>query len=286
VQVYVASPQTELIKPGRVLAGFDKTALLAPGETEELVIEIPAKDFAVYDDKLQAFVLEKGEYTVWVGDSLDKARTAAVFSVEKTAVVEKTVSVCAPVEGVKGESAITAAKDCIEKPYAPQYPEHTELHRRRGRIVKLRDVKRDESLLDAFANNMEFERKSAHSVIDERTVRELYLRVFDKAFSLHRPSCVMTSYNPVNGIYPSENPDLLEDLLRGCWGFEGFVMTDWGSYDTADSIKSIKAGTSLLTPGSKKYVRMVLRAVRSGAITKAALQYNVKQIIRVLVKCI
>lgn len=431
VHVYVSAPKTELAKPRRTLAGFDKTSLLTPNDSQELVIEIPAKDFAVYDDKLHAFVLEKGDYTVWVGDSLETAAETTAFSVDETVILEKTASVCTPLEDVKGESAITAAKDCIAKHYVPQYREHHELQKHRGRAIKLQDVKKDESLLDAFvsqlslrelarfsvcngalfaphqsgaagrlgagkkygiptlymsdgnsgvnlntrttgfpvsnllagtfnrelaykvgsvlaaeskehgiainlgpganlhrnilcgrhpeyfsedpilagtlmayqakgleengiqatykhllANSMEFERKAAHSVIDERTVRELYLRVFDKAFSLHKPSCVMTSYNPVNGIYPSENPDLLETLLRDCWGFEGFVMTDWNSYDTADSIKSLKAGTSLLTPGSKKHVRMVLRAAKSGEISKAALQHNVKWIMKVLAKCI
>lgn len=133
---------------------------------------------------------------------------------------------------------------------------------------------------------MEFERKSAHGIIDENTLRDLYLRVFDKAFSLYKPGCVMTSYNPVNGIYPCENSALLNDLLRGEWGFDGFVMTDWGSYDTADSIRSVCAGTNLLTPGSKKHFRMILKAVKRNEISKAALQHSVKQIVKVLVRCI
>ena len=137
-----------------------------------------------------------------------------------------------------------------------------------------------------IANNMEFERKSAHGIIDENTLRDLYLRVFDKAFSLYKPGCVMTSYNPVNGIYPCENSALLNDLLRGEWGFDGFVMTDWGSYDTADSIRSVCAGTNLLTPGSKKHFRMILKAVKRNEISKAALQHSVKQIVKVLVRCI
>lgn len=137
-----------------------------------------------------------------------------------------------------------------------------------------------------IANNMEFERKSAHGIIDENTLRDLYLRVFDKAFSLYKPGCVMTSYNPVNGIYPCENSALLNDLLRSEWGFDGFVMTDWGSYDTADSIRSVCAGTNLLTPGSKKHFRMILKAVKRNEISKAALQHSVKQIVKVLVRCI
>lgn len=62
----------------------------------------------------------------------------------------------------------------------------------------------------------------------------------------------MTSYNAVNGIYPSESAPLLTELLRKEWGFEGFVMTDWGAVDyTADPVRSLSAGTDLLTPGIK-----------------------------------
>ena len=135
-----------------------------------------------------------------------------------------------------------------------------------------------------FANQMEFERKAAHSVIDERTVRELYLRVFDKAFDVYKPACVMTSYNPVNGIYPCENAALLNDLLRGEWGFDGFVMTDWESYTTSDPIKSLNAGTDLLTPGGGKYYRRVRRAVAKGEIDKATLQNAAKNVIKVLIR--
>lgn len=137
-----------------------------------------------------------------------------------------------------------------------------------------------------LANGSELERKSSHSIMNERTLRELYLRVFDKAFSLYKPSCVMTSYNPVNGIYPSESAPLLHDLLRKRWGFDGFVMTDWGAVDyTADPVRSVNAGTDLLTPGGKKMFRRILRAVKRGEISKGTLQNSVKQIIKVLLQC-
>lgn len=135
-----------------------------------------------------------------------------------------------------------------------------------------------------FGNQIEFERKSAHSVIDERTVRELYLKVFEKAFSVYKASCVMTSYNPVNGIYPCENSELLNDLLRREWGFDGFVMTDWDSYSTSDEIKSINAGTDLLTPGTRRHYRKVLKAYKSGEISLGTLQNAAKNIIKVLIK--
>ncbi len=136
-----------------------------------------------------------------------------------------------------------------------------------------------------FANGMEFERKSAQSIIDERTIRELYLAVFDKALSLYKPSCFMTSYNPVNGIYPSENASLLNDLVRKEWGFAGFFMTDWGSYDTSDSIRMANAGMNMLTPGTKKIHKMVLKAAKRGEISKGALQQDVKMIIKTLLRC-
>ena len=136
-----------------------------------------------------------------------------------------------------------------------------------------------------LANGSELERKSSHSIMNERTLRELYLRVFDKAFSLYKPSCVMTSYNAVNGIYPSECAPLLEDLLRGSWGFDGFVMTDWDASDTADPERSLNAGTDLLTPGGKKMYRRILRAVKRGEISKGRLQESAKRIIKVLLKC-
>lgn len=137
-----------------------------------------------------------------------------------------------------------------------------------------------------FANNVETERKAAHSLIDETTLRNLYLRVFDKALSLYKPSTIMTSYNPVNGIYPCQSDSLINSLLRENWHFDGFVMTDWGSYDTADSNMMINAGTNLLCPGSKKYVKKTLKAVKKGEIKIATLQESVKRIIKELVKCI
>lgn len=438
--VYAESPSGGSLKPKRVFCGFDKTSVLNVGESETLRIEIPIKDFSVYDTYRRAFILEKGKYTVYVGGNIDEAKEVYSFTLDEEIIAEKTKSVCAPNEDVgfvgedcrvKEKSKITDSKSSIARRAEYLSISYEELPKYDGGKIMLDDVKKDISKLDAFvsqfslkelarftvcngscwranengaagklasskrwgiptiymsdgncgvnlrypttgfpssnmlacsfnkrlayelgkviadeskeygisinlgpggnlhrnilcgrhpeyysedpiltgtlmayqargqedngvmatykhlfANNMEFERKSAHSVIDERTVREMYLRVFDKAFSLYRPACVMTSYNPVNGIYPCENSTLLNDILREEWGFDGFVMTDWDSYDTADSIKTVKAGTNLLTPGSKKYVNMILKAVKKGEISKAALQHSVKQIMKVLIKCV
>ena len=437
--VYVASPAGRLKKPVRTFAGFEKTRLLSPGEIKTLTLEIPAKDFAVYDDKARAFVLEAGEYTVFVGGAIDEAEKIGSFTLAQDEIVEKTCSVLAPVEEVKGISADGTVRErtqmvprCEVFPVRAVYqkPAFAELPAHRGARILFFDVKAHPEKLDEFvsqfslkelvdftvcngscfgskqsgaagklahsdkygipthymsdgncgvnlnrrttgfpasnvlagtfntqlaykvgevlakeskeygiavnlgpggnlhrnllcgrhseyfsedpvlagtmmayqargqeengvratykhflANGSELERKSSHSIMNERTLRELYLRVFDKAFSLYKPSCVMTSYNSVNGIYPSESAPLLHDLLRKRWGFDGFIMTDWGACDTADAVRSVNAGTNLLTPGDKKLFKKIYSAAKRGEISKGTLQNSVKQIIKVLLQC-
>ena len=135
-------------------------------------------------------------------------------------------------------------------------------------------------------NSQELRRMASDSIVDERTLREIYLTGFEMVVKEAQPKTIMSAYNLVNGTYANENAHLLQDILREEWGFDGFVMTDWGSYDTADSIRSVCAGTNLLTPGSKKHFRMILKAVKRNEISKAALQHSVKQIVKVLVRCI
>ena len=440
VLVYVGSPAGRLKKPVRTFAGFEKTRLLSPGEIETLTIEIPAKDFAVYDDKAHSFVLEAGEYIIFAGGAVDEAEKIGSFTLAQDEIVEKTCSVLAPVEEVKGISADGSVSErtelvprCGVFPVRAAYqkPAFAELPGHRGARILFSDLKVHPEKLDDFvsqfslkelvdftvcngscfgpkqsgaagklahskkygiptyymsdgnssvnlnrrttgfpssnvlagtfnkqlaymvgevlakeskeygiainlgpggnlhrnllcgrhseyfsedpiltgtlmayqargqeengvratykhflANGSELERKSSHSIMNERTLRELYLRVFDKAFSLYQPSCVMTSYNAVNGIYPSESAPLLHDLLRKRWGFDGFVMTDWGAVDyTADPVRSLNAGTDLLTPGGKKMFRRILRAAKRGEISKGTLQERVKRILKVLLQC-
>ena len=440
VLVYVGSPRGRLKKPVRTFAWFEKTKLLAPGEKETLTIEIPAKDFAVYDDKARAFILEAGEYTVFAGGAIDEAEKIGSFALAQEQVVEKTCSVLAPVEEVKGISADGSVQERTSLvPRAQVFPVRAayqkkagpELPKYHGPRILFTDVKAHPEKLDDFvsqfslkelvdftvcngscfgpnqsgaagklahskryhvptyymsdgnssvnlnrrttgfpssnvlagtfnkqlaykvgevlakeskeygiainlgpggnlhrnllcgrhpeyfsedpilagtmmafqargqeengvratykhflANGSELERKSSQSIMNERTLRELYLRVFDKAISLCKPSCVMTSYNAVNGIYPSESAPLLTELLRKEWGFDGFVMTDWGAVDyTADPVRSLNAGTDLLTPGGKKMFRRILRAAKRGEISKGTLQESVKRILKILLQC-
>lgn len=437
--VYVASPAGRLKKPVRTFAGFEKTRLLSPGEIETLTIEIPAKDFAVYDDKARAFVLEAGEYIIFAGGAVDEAEKIGSFTLAQDEIVEETCSVLPPVEEVKGISAEGSVQERTSLvPRAQVFPVRAayqkkagpELTKYSGPRILFSDVKTHPEKLDDFvsqfslkelvdfvvcngscfgpkqsgaagklahskryhvptyymsdgnssvnlnrcttgfpssnvlagtfnkqlaykvgevlareskeygiainlgpggnlhrnllcgrhpeyfsedpilagtmmayqargqeengvratykhflANGSELERKSSQSIMNERTLRELYLRVFDKAFSLYKPSCVMTSYNSVNGIYPSESAPLLHDLLRKRWGFDGFIMTDWGACDTADAVRSVNAGTDLLTPGDKKLFKKIYSAAKRGEIFKGTLQNSVKHIIKVLLKC-
>ncbi len=125
-----------------------------------------------------------------------------------------------------------------------------------------------------FCNNSELSRKGSHSVVSERALRELYFRAFEIAFREQKPASVMTGYNALNGLYPGENADLLQGLLRDEWGFDGFVMTDWRSYATIDGVEMTKAGNGWLTPGGKLWTARLYLAARTGRVPRATLQRN------------
>jgi beta-glucosidase len=96
------------------------------------------------------------------------------------------------------------------------------------------------------ANNQETDRQRVSADIDERTLREIYLRNFQIAIREANPS-VMSSYNKINGVYASENRWLLTDLLRGEWDYGGVVVSDWGAVH--DPVEAVEAGTDLWMPG-------------------------------------
>ena len=131
-----------------------------------------------------------------------------------------------------------------------------------------------------FCNNAELGRMGSHSVVSRQALRELYFRAFEIAFRIHRPRSVMTSYNALNGVYPGENRALLEGLLRGEWGFEGFVMSDWGSVRTVDAVSMVNAGNSWITPGGLLWARRILKAARRGEISRETLEENVTRLLR------
>ena len=117
-------------------------------------------------------------------------------------------------------------------------------------------------------NSQELRRMASDSVVDERTLRELYLTGFEIVVKEAHPKALMSSYNLINGIYANENAHLLQDILRGEWGFDGAVVTDWGGSN--DHALGVKNGSTLEMPApGGDAVRELLAAVRSGKIIEA-----------------
>jgi beta-glucosidase len=133
------------------------------------------------------------------------------------------------------------------------------------------------------ANNQETNRFFVDSVVDERTLREIYLPAFETVVKTADPWSVMASYNKVNGIYASESPWLLTEVLKKEWGFKGFVVSDWGA--THSTIPAANAGLDVEMPGPPKFFGdQLIAAVKSGAVSQAQLDDNVRRVVRVIVK--
>ncbi len=118
------------------------------------------------------------------------------------------------------------------------------------------------------ANNQELRRMATDSIVDERTLREIYLTGFEIAVKEGKPGCIMTSYNKVNGTYANENEHLLMDVLRRDWGYDKAVVTDWGGSN--DHALGVKHGSTLEMPApGLDSVRELMDAVKSGKVTEA-----------------
>lgn len=137
------------------------------------------------------------------------------------------------------------------------------------------------SLKHFAANNQEHRRMSASSEIDERTLREIYLASFETAVKEVKPWTVMCSYNRVNGVYASENKKLLTDILRDEWGFDGFVVSDWGAVD--ERVMGLEAGLDLEMPSSGGFNdELIVKAVKDGSLDEKVLDRAVERILGVI----
>ncbi|KAJ6071019.1 Beta-glucosidase B [Penicillium canescens] len=129
------------------------------------------------------------------------------------------------------------------------------------------------------ANEQETERMRVNTLIDERTLREIYLRPFEIAVKEAKPWAVMTAYNMVNGEHCDSNEFLLRTVLRGEWGWDGLVMSDWGG--TNSSAGSLNAGMNLEMPGPGRFrtVPAVLKDIEEGRVTEGTINDSVRALL-------
>lgn len=134
------------------------------------------------------------------------------------------------------------------------------------------------------ANSQEYNRMSSDSVVDERTLREIYLSAFETAVKDSKPWTIMCSYNRINGTFAAENKRLLTDILRDEWGFDGYVMSDWGA-TTADRVKCLEAGMELEMPGKNAANdKQIVDAVNNGTLDIKVLDTAVERILNIVLK--
>ena len=130
-------------------------------------------------------------------------------------------------------------------------------------------------------NNNEKNRYFGDSIVDERAYREIYLKAFEPIIKEGKPQTVMCAYNKVNGKYASENPELLNGVLRDDWGFEGLVMSDWGAVN--NRVEGLKAGLDLEMPGDIGHNRQVIiDAVNNGTLSIEVVDKAVKRVLNMI----
>ena len=139
------------------------------------------------------------------------------------------------------------------------------------------------SLKHFAANSQEAYRMTINEVVDERTLREIYLTAFEIAIKEAQPWTVMNSYNQVNGSYASQSKWLLDQVARKEWGFEGIFVTDWGA--SVDRIPGLKAGTDLEMPTSGDLnEKLIIKAVENGKLEEAVLDERVDALVDLILK--
>ncbi|MEL6132502.1 MAG: glycoside hydrolase family 3 C-terminal domain-containing protein [Bacteroidota bacterium] len=137
------------------------------------------------------------------------------------------------------------------------------------------------SLKHFAVNNQEYQRMAVDVVVDERTLREIYLRGFEIAIKQANPTTIMSAYNKVNGIYCTEHPRLLHEILKKEWGYPGILISDWGANN--DRVAGIKAGMHLEMPASGGATdREIVDAVRAGHLNEQRLDEIVAEYLQII----
>lgn len=131
-------------------------------------------------------------------------------------------------------------------------------------------------------NNQETNRNNNDARVSPRSLREIYLKGFEIVIKGARPWTVMSSYNRLNGTYTSESEELLTDILRNDWGYQGMVMTDW--FGGKDPVAQMIAGNDMLQPGTPQQYEQILAALKNGQLDEAVIDRNVRRILEMIVK--
>ncbi|MBP3676769.1 MAG: glycoside hydrolase family 3 C-terminal domain-containing protein, partial [Agathobacter sp.] len=130
-------------------------------------------------------------------------------------------------------------------------------------------------------NSQELRRMAMNSVVDERTLREIYLTGFEIAVKEGKAKSIMSSYNEVNGVYANENKHLLQEILVDEWGFDGYVVSDWGASN--DHALGVKHGSHLEMPGTTKTgQKEILKGVQDGVLTEEELDQRLDELLDVI----
>ena len=138
------------------------------------------------------------------------------------------------------------------------------------------------SLKHFAVNSQETYRMDTSVEVDERTLREIYLRGFEKAVKIANPQSVMCAYNKLSSIWCSENHMLLTEILRGDWGFKGLVVSDWGAVH--HGAKAVKAGLDLRMPGNPDTIRDVKEALANGKMTMEEIDTAAERVLSFLLR--
>lgn len=139
------------------------------------------------------------------------------------------------------------------------------------------------SLKHYAANNSEFERMTISSEVDERTLREIYLRAFEIAIKKANPWLVMTSYNKINGYRSEENPFLMKEMLRNEWSYDGVTVSDWGA--VTDRAKALETSLDIEMPGpSLSKQKQLVQQIRNHEIDESLVDASVKRILEFVQK--
>ena len=131
------------------------------------------------------------------------------------------------------------------------------------------------------ANSQEFKRMASDSIVDERTLREIYLTGFEIAVKESHPRCIMTSYNRVNGVYANEHPHLLQDVLKKEWGYDGMIVTDWGGSN--DHVEGVRCSDLEMPAPGGDPIRELVRAVRQSRLPESAVDDRLDELLGVMI---